>query len=120
MRHIQSKLIMSSFKLMALCLILFLYLYGVSKYHENFQNFKMRPMYTPDYLYPTKNLSKICSDQGLKPAFGPTSCFKDGKYDPYANCQCLDKNTGECKVCYKDIKRDKTSSSVIYPGDSYS
>ncbi len=119
-------LLINSLKLIALFLILALYLYGINKYYEkfqnfeNFENFKMRPMYQPDYLYPTKNLSKICSEKGLKPAFGPTSCFKDGQYDPYANCQCLDKNTGECKICYKDITRDKTSSSVIYKGDSYS
>jgi hypothetical protein len=117
---ISNNLYYNSLKLLALFLFLGLYLYGIQQFYENFENFKIRPMYKPDYLFPTKNLTKICAEKGLKPAFGPTSCFKDGQYDPYANCQCLDKQTGECKLCYPDIKKDKTSSSVIYPGDSYS
>ncbi len=117
---ISNNLYYNSLKLLALFLFLGLYLYGIQQYYEKFENFKMRPMYQPDYLFPTKKLSKICAEKGLKPAFGPTSCFKDGQYDPYANCQCLDKQTGECKLCYPDIKKDETSSSVIYPGDSYS
>ncbi len=118
--NLSGNLILNSIKLLALLLLVLIYLYGITKYFENFENFKERPMYKPDYLFPTKNLTKICAEKGLKPAFGPTSCFKDGKYDPYANCQCLDKQTGECKVCYPDIKKDETSSSVIYKGDSYS
>ncbi len=110
----------SSLKLLLLFLVLALYLYGIQQFYENFESFKMRPMYQPDYLFPTKKLQSVCDKYGLKAAFGPTSCFKDGQYDPYANCQCLDKATGECKLCYPKITRDETSSSVIYSGDSYS
>lgn len=120
---IKNKLFINSLLLLLLLIFIFFYLYGINMFYENFENFenfKFRPMYQPNYLYPTKNLQKICAEKGLKPAFPPTSCFKDGQYDPYANCQCLDKNTGECKLCYKDIKKDKTSSSVIYKNDPLS
>lgn len=103
-------------------IIILFYFYGINKYHENFSNvpFKVLPMYTPEYLFPTKDLQKECStEQGLEPAYGPTSCFENGQYIPTANCKCRDKNTGDCKLCYPKIKRDDTSSSTIYKGDTY-
>ncbi len=79
---------------------------------ENFEFFS-------NYLFPVKGLQKICEEKGLAPAYGPQSCFKDGKYDPYSNCECLDKKTGECKSCYPNIKRDERSSSVVYDAKKF-
>ncbi len=117
-------------------LIILIYFFGINKYHEHFSemkniidktdehfansSFKILPMYTPEYLFPTKDLQKECnSSQGLEPAYGPTSCFENGQYIPTANCKCRDKNTGDCKICYPKIKKDDTSSSTIYKGDTY-
>lgn len=87
----------------------FIYFYSISKYYEHFEDNKNKP-----YLYPTRDLQKICQEKGLEPAYGPKSCFKDGQYDPYANCECVDKKTGDCKTCYSNIKEDERTSSVIY------
>ncbi len=69
---------------------------------------------TNDYLFPTRDLQKICGEKGLAPSYGPKSCYKDGQFDPYSNCECQDKTTGECKSCYPKIKEDERSSSVIF------
>lgn len=102
-------------------IIILCYFYGIHQYHEYFSNnsFKVRPMYTPEYLYPTKNLQNECEATGLEPAYGPTSCFKDGQYIPTANCKCREKSTGDCKSCYPKIKHDDTSSTTIYKADNY-
>ena len=67
-----------------------------------------------NYLFPIKGLGKECEADGLKPAYMPTVCAVDGKINSYANCKCVDKKTGACKVCYPDIKRDTKGRSVIY------
>lgn len=87
------------------------YYYLFMKIKESFQNTM--------YLYPTKKLQKICEDKKLNPAYGPKSCFLDGKYDPYANCECQDKETGECKSCYPNIEKDERTSSVIYNASKF-
>ena len=52
--------------------------------------------------------------KGLNPAFMPTVCVKDGKLNTYANCKCVDKKTGKCKICYPEIRKDEKGRSVIY------
>jgi len=83
--------------------------------HNPSQNtYDTKTINTNDYLYPTRDLQKICGEKGLAPSYGPKSCYKDGQYDAYSNCECQDKTTGECKSCYPKIKEDERSSSVIY------
>ena len=67
-----------------------------------------------NYLFPVKGLGKECEAKGLKPAFMPTICTKEGQMNTYANCKCVDPNTGECKICYPEIKKDAKSRTVIY------
>ncbi len=104
-----------------------IYYLVLKKTRENFENdtkpetavqkpfqFETKTINTNDYLFPTKDLQKICNDKGLAPAYGPKGCFKKGDYDPYANCECQNKETGNCETCYSDINPDKKSASVIY------
>ncbi len=104
------------FILISLIIIFFfVYFYSISKYHEKFTVYEtFEDKKDKPYLFPTRDLQKICKEKGLEPAYGPKSCFKDGQYDPYANCECVDKETGDCKTCYSNIKEDERTSSVIY------
>ena len=121
MKKISNEKIENMFSLQKMnlfCIYLLIVLILVLIYHfvfrqvkENFKN--------SVYLYPTRDLQKICAEKGQLPAYGPQSCWKDGKYDPYANCECVDKNTGECKSCYPNIQNDERTSSVIYDATKF-
>ncbi len=123
--------------LIYLCIVVFLaiiYYFVLKQTKENFENdvknenenkndetpiqkpfqFETKTINTNDYLFPTKDLQKICNDKGFAPSYGPKGCFKNGDYDPYANCECENKETGNCETCYSDINPDKKSASVIY------
>jgi hypothetical protein len=94
--------------------ILFLYLHHFSYVYESFYNNENKKKDEKPYLFPTKGLQNICEEKNLIPAYGPTGCFINGDYDPYANCKCRDKETGECKICYDNIKEDERTSTVVY------
>lgn len=66
------------------------------------------------YLYPLQDLQEICNKKGLEPSYLPQVCYKaDGTFDPYSNCECIDKN-GVCATCYKPITRYELNAGVIY------
>lgn len=88
-------------------LIIIFILFAVADGLANVENYD-------NYLFPIKGLGKECEADGLKPAYMPTICAIDGKINSYANCKCIDKKTGACKVCYPEIKKDAKSRSVIY------
>ena len=44
----------------------------------------------------------------------PTICVKDGEMNTFANCKCVDKETGACKICYPEIRKDEKGRTVIY------
>jgi len=51
-------------------------------------------------LCPVKGLDPFCRKKGLEPAYMPQTCFrKDGTFDYYKNCICLDED-GFCEICY--------------------
>jgi hypothetical protein len=112
-----------SFFIIIIFIILFLYLHHFSYVYESFYNNENKQNENKQnnkdnknkiYLFPTKGLQQICEEKGLIPAYGPTGCFINGEYDPYANCKCRDKETGECKICYDNIKEDERTSTVVY------
>jgi len=116
-----------SFFIIIIFIILFLYLHHFSYVYESFYNNEKKDENKQNenkknnkdnknkiYLFPTKGLQQICEEKGLIPAYGPTGCFINGEYDPYANCKCRDKETGECKICYDNIKEDERTSTVVY------
>ena len=75
--------------------------------------------YFKNYLFSTKKkLTDDCKKDGLKPAYMPTSCILDGKLKPFRNCKCID-NTGECKKCYDEIKKDDSKKSLLYDADEF-
>jgi hypothetical protein len=65
------------------------------------------------YLYPIKGLQSICAKDNLKPSFMPKACYVDGNLNSYANCKCEDES-GNCKICYKEIKKDSKNASTVY------
>jgi len=79
----------------------------------NMQNISDNKHFNNSYLYPTKKLSGICKEQGLKPSYMPKACYIDGNLNSYANCKCEDEK-GNCKICYPEIKKDSKNSSVVY------
>ena len=104
-------------------ILFFILFLSINKYHEYFsmENFEDLSGIDPNkpYLFPTKGLQKLCQSQGYEPAYGPQSCFKDGQFDPYANCQCVDKQTGFSTVCYPNIEKDERTSSIIYNANKF-
>jgi hypothetical protein len=115
--------------LVIISIIFLIYYFILKKTKESFENavnqnnnshkpsqnkYDTKTINTNDYLYPTRDLQKICGEKGLAPSYGPKSCYKDGQFDAYSNCECQDKTTGECKSCYPKIKEDERSSSVIF------
>ena len=73
--------------------------------------------YFKNYLFSTKKkLTDDCKKDGLKAAYMPTSCILDGKLKPFTNCKCID-DTGECKKCYEQIKKEK--KSLLYDPDEF-
>lgn len=88
-------------------LIIIFILFAVADGLANVENYD-------NYLFPIKGLGKECEAKDLKPAYMPTVCVVDGKLNSYANCKCIDKKTGECKICYPEIKRDIKGRSIIY------
>jgi hypothetical protein len=65
------------------------------------------------YLYPTQDLSEICSKENLYPSFMPKACYVDGNLNSYANCKCEDKD-GNCKKCYDTIKKNNNETNIVY------
>lgn len=75
---------------------------------------KLNEGYINKYLYPLQDLQEICEKKGLEPSYMPRVCYKsDGSYDPYSNCECIDKD-GMCATCYKPLKRYELNAGVIY------
>jgi len=87
-----------------------------SYFSESFKNKKIniniKPLHN-NYLYPVCKLKNQCKVAGLKPAFSPTTCTKNGKIIPYANCACVD-NNGICKICYPPDKKITDEAQIIY------
>ena len=90
-----------------ICLLVIILFSIINCYIIQTENYK-------NYLYPIKGLDNECEKKGLNPAFMPTVCVKDGKLNTYANCKCVDKKTGKCKICYPEIRKDEKGRSVIY------
>lgn len=66
------------------------------------------------YLNPLQDLQKICKEKGLEPSYMPQVCYKsDGTFDPYSNCECVDK-TGMCATCYKPLTKFELNAGEIY------
>mgnify|MGYP000988883111 CR=1 FL=1 len=104
-----------------ICILIFIFvLFLLLDGYYNQENYKNKNMKNEknknnkNYLFPIKGLGKECDDDDLKPAYMPTVCEIDGEINSYANCKCVDKKTGVCKVCYPEIKKDANSRSVIY------
>ena len=85
---------------------------SLNKKNEKFENDKT-------YLYPTADLGKECVNMNLLPSFMPKACYTDGKLNPYANCKCEDKS-GNCKICYDEIKKDSKNANVVYNANDIS
>jgi hypothetical protein len=90
-----------------ICLLVIILFSIINYYIIQTENYK-------NYLYPIKGLDNECEKKGLNPAFMPTVCVKDGKMNTFANCKCVDKKTGKCKICYPEIRKDEKGRSVIY------
>lgn len=98
-----------------LLILLIIVLYHI-RYYENIkESFKNND----NYLYPTKDLSNICSVDNLYPSFMPKVCYVDGVLNSYANCKCED-ISGNCKICYETIKKDSHNASIVYNADGIS
>ncbi len=98
------------------------YILVLEKTKEAFENaiqYETDKINTKDYLFPTKDLQKICQAKGLAPAYGPSDCYENGEFKPYQNCECEDPKTGLCKTCYPKIERDEKSASVIYQANKF-
>ena len=108
--------------LVIVAILAIIYIFVLEKTKEQFQNsfqFETQTINTKDYLFPTKDLQKICQEKGLAPAYGPSDCYENGEFKPYQNCECEDPKTGLCKTCYPKIERDEKSASVIYQDNKF-
>lgn len=96
---------MDNLLIIILCVIFFiLMIFNQYLQRENFKN----------YLYPTKGLTNECKkEDGLRPAYMPTSCILDGELKPFRNCKCMNKD-GICQSCYPEIKKESKGKSISY------
>jgi len=78
------------------------------------QTKKITEHFENDYLYPTTGLEERCKAKGLTPSYMPMLCNKaDGNSNPYANCECVDKE-GMCAICYEPLTKYQMYAGKIF------
>jgi hypothetical protein len=91
--------------LLVIGLIIILFFLNKRNIKEHFEN---------DYLFPTQKVQEICNKKGLEPSYMPQLCYKaDGSSNPYANCQCVDKD-GMCALCYDPMVKYEMYAGKIF------